>query len=832
MSQKSKKKQTDQKPGNPVPPAPIKNSFPNLLSENNLPGTIIGITLLLIFIIFHKFLFGNAYYLFKDIGSDTLNTFYPHFVHVNKYMKTEGFPLWSFAQGMGQNIQSISVNDPFYFVIYLFFPNNIAYGIIWMEMIKILLTAIISLYIFSSWNLQPVNRMIGALLIAFSSFMIIGSGWYIFSTEVVFFTLLLLGFERIYRQKSWYLFPLAIALIAANQPFNLYLYGLFLILYIVLRLIAESQFNLRNILSLTGKLFALSLLGLLISSFFFWSSLQQILDSPRVSGTSGYFNILQNTPLFSTANALHNTTAILRAFSSDILGPGSGYNGWGNFLEAPLFFMGILPLVMMPQILAAGNINRAIPFLALFILFIIPVIFPFWRYAFWLFTGDYYRGLSFFLGLSLLFMTLISLENIAKDQKINLLVLGITAGILLGLLYFPFNNIERLINKDAQALARNFIFIYTLIIGLAAWKSFRPYFQPALLLLIILELGVVNYKSLDKRSVLSRAELKQKTGYDDYSIEAVNFIQTIDNGFFRLHKSFASSPAIHESYNDAKVQNFYSTRVYGSFNQSYYIRFLEEIGIIKKGNEMQSRWVIGFTERPILQTWASSKYLLYKGNARHLHAFGYDSLTQTGDIKIFRNRYFLPLGFGYDTYITAEDFKRLSPLNKDLLLLRAFVADDKDIQNLQGFKRFDIRDTLSNYDFPDYFRFAESRKADTLSLTLFSQNRIKGAISVDSTKMLFLSIPYDKGWHATLDGKEVKPLICNIGFIGIPLTPGSHDLELKFRPQFFMISLWGTIAGVLIYSTLIFFHYLRRKKAASGSSPGPNADNTNNLTNK
>ncbi len=830
MSQKSKKKPTDQKPRNPIHPAPGKNRFLDLFSENNLPWIVIGVTLLLIFSIFHKFLFGNAYYLFKDIGSDTLNAFYPHFIHVCQYMKTEGFPLWSFAQGMGQNIQSISINDPFYFIIYLFFPNNIAYGIIWMEMIKIVLTAIISLHIFKLWKLQPVNRMIGALLISFSSFMIIGGGWYIFSTEVVFFTLLLLGFEQIYHHKSWYIFPLAIALIAANQPFNLYLYGLFLILYILLRLFTENRFSFQYVLSLAGKLIALSLLGLLISSFFFWSSLQQLLDSPRVGGSAGYFNVLQNTPVFSFGNEKHNITALLRVFSTDILGPGSGFNGWRNFLEAPLFYIGILPLIMMPQIVTSGKSKRTIPFLILFVIFIIPVIFPFSRYAIWLFTGDYYRGLSFFLSLSMLFMTLISLDNIVKDQKINLPVLGVTAVIFLGILYFPFNNIEHLINKDAQVLARNFIVVYTLVIGLTVMKSFRPYFLPVLLLLIIIELGVVNYKSLEQRSVVTRTELKQKVGYNDYSVDAANYINSLDKGFFRVHKGFSSNPAIHASFNDAKAQNYFSTRVYGSFNQKYYIRFMEEIGVVKKGNEVQSRWVMGLVERPILQNWASSKYVMLRGDARHLRAFGYDSVNQTGDVKIFRNMFFLPLGFTYNTYITAADFGKLSPLKKDLTLLRAFVAEEENAADMQPFKRFNLSDTLTNYSFTDYFNDVNARKADTLSLTLFTQNKIKGSINVDSAKMLFLSIPYDKGWHARLDGKEIQPLICNIGFIGIPVTPGNHNLELYFRPPFFMLSLWGTITGLLIYSALIIIFYFRREKAITGTNSMINSDTDNNST--
>ena len=63
--------------------------------------------ILIIFIIFHDFIISNKYYLFKDIGSDSINLLYPCFVYLSKYLRTEGFPLWSFAQGMGQEIMSI-----------------------------------------------------------------------------------------------------------------------------------------------------------------------------------------------------------------------------------------------------------------------------------------------------------------------------------------------------------------------------------------------------------------------------------------------------------------------------------------------------------------------------------------------------------------------------------------------------------------------------------------------------------------------------------------------------------------------------------------------------
>ena len=59
---------------------------------------------LIIFFIFKDFLLLKKTYLFKDIGFDTISQFYPAYYHLADYVSKAGFPLWSFNQGMGQNI--------------------------------------------------------------------------------------------------------------------------------------------------------------------------------------------------------------------------------------------------------------------------------------------------------------------------------------------------------------------------------------------------------------------------------------------------------------------------------------------------------------------------------------------------------------------------------------------------------------------------------------------------------------------------------------------------------------------------------------------------------
>src|SRR5437763_1534889 len=70
-------------------------------------GQIISVALgLLVFgaVVFRDFVFGNATLLYKDLGSDTLNGYYPVVFHFSQYLREYGIPLWSFSTGLGQNV--------------------------------------------------------------------------------------------------------------------------------------------------------------------------------------------------------------------------------------------------------------------------------------------------------------------------------------------------------------------------------------------------------------------------------------------------------------------------------------------------------------------------------------------------------------------------------------------------------------------------------------------------------------------------------------------------------------------------------------------------------
>jgi uncharacterized membrane protein YfhO len=240
--------------------------------------------------------------------------------------------------------------------------------------------------------------------------------------------------------------------------------------------------------------------------------------------------------------------------------------------------------------------------------------------------------------------------------------------------------------------------------------------------------------------------------------------------------------------------------------------------VIEKGVEFQSRWATGLMTRPFFQYFGSVKYNFTKNVNSQFLQFGFDSIHQVGDVKILKNKYFLPLGFTYNKYIPLSQYKKLSPLQKQLVPLKSFIAEEPVSTLFRDFSQFNIQDTTKNYSWNELSADINARKADTLKIDSFSNNRIKGTIDLKETKLLFFSIPYDKGWSCMIDGKLSEPQLCNIGFMGVSLTPGKHVIELSFKPLFFAQSLIASLVGLLIYFILIGWKYLSDKKGQTATN--------------
>ena len=147
----------------------------------------------------------------------------------------------------------------------------------------------------------------------------------------------------------------------------------------------------------------------------------------------------------------------------------------------------------------------------------------------------------------------------------------------------------------------------------------------------------------------------------------------------------------------------------------------------------------------------------------------------------------------------------MEKVQKEVTLLKSFVLEDAMEQSFKEYNRFSFKDSMNNYTLEMLASDVNELKKDSFQLTESGQNKLKGKIEVKKNKMLFFSIPFDTGWTAKVDGKKTELQLINVGFMGIPLIPGSHVIELEFMPRFVKTGSILTACSLVIYAFLIWW---------------------------
>lgn len=747
--------------------------------------------------VFRDFLSLKMVYFFKDIGSDTVNVNYPALMHSLNYGNNP-FDIgdWSFYAGMGRAWEQAQIRLPGFFdpvnsfmsLLTNINKNFILYQYAYKEWFKVILGGIVFFFYLRTIELTRYASVIGSVFFAFSGYMIVGGAWHNHSGIVLSGALVLLAFELLFKKNIWWTFPLAV--VYTRLP-DLYWTIEFLFVYAIFRYIDEHGWNLKGLVTLGGKMIVLGAIGVAFRAPGLLQSINGIVEAPRVSGTSSFVDPLSRHPIFDLENGqtkgpYHYMTIIMRSFSSDLLGNGSNYKGWYNYLEAPLFYCGLLTLLLIPLLFTFLNRTQKIIYAIFLSFWAIILIFPYFRYAFYKFAGDYYkRGLSLFVPITLLFFGMKSLSSIDKTFRVNPFVLIGSLILLLVGLYYPYEfiNNQNPIDTNLRGVITIFLLLSAGLIYLLSFKQYKKFAAIALLVTICSEVAYLSNITVNKRVAFSSKEFTAKKGFNDYTIEAVDFIkeQEKDNIFYRVTKDYNSGPSMHGSLNDAMAQGFYGTPYYSSFNQKGYIDFLQGFGIIGTKNEHETRWAPGLRARPLLETLASVKYGLSKNGGKFYKDRGYQKVKEFNDVSVWQNQLYVPLGFAYKNYIPENEFSKLDVNKKDMVAFKAVVVEDSEVSKFAELQKLDVNQLASSYSGGEYSSDAQQLAQTHLSITKHSDNTIGGTINLPSKQLMFFSIPYDEGWKATIDGQSVPVQKVAYGLMGVLVDKGQHDVALRFK---------------------------------------------------
>src|SRR2546428_8853485 len=219
----------------------------------------------------------------------------------------------------------------------------------------------------------------------------------------------------------------------------------------------------------------------------------------------------------------------------------------------------------------------------------------------------------------------------AEDQSLNLWVLVVTIFALMGVLFFPLREVQAVINPGLRLAITIFLLSYAVLLAIGQLLKRQRVFAWIIIALAAIEVVYIDRITVADRLTVTKQELKERVGYNDYTIDAVKDINENDHSFFRISKTWSSSPATNPSLNDAMVFGYYGTESYSSFNNVNYINFLMAVDAISAtATERETRWSRGLTGRPVLLTFACEKYMLTQNPMPFQTSENYEVIKQHG----------------------------------------------------------------------------------------------------------------------------------------------------------------------------------------------------------
>jgi|GEM_PF-1158210 len=104
-------------------------------------------------------------------------------------------------------------------------------------------------------------------------------------------------------------------------------------------------------------------------------------------------------------------------------------------------------------------------------------------------------------------------------------------------------------------------------------------------------------------------------------------------------------------------------------------------------------------------------------------------------------------------------------------------------------------------------------------MTWTSSSSIRITETADKSGVLFVTVPYDDGWRALVNGEPAELLIAADAFIGIQLDEGENIIEMSFFPAGLKTGIYVSL-GCLAAAVIQLAVLSRRKKSKPPVSPG------------
>lgn len=177
--------------------------------------------------------------------------------------------------------------------------------------------------------------------------------------------------------------------------------------------------------------------------------------------------------------------------------------------------------------------------------------------------------------------------------------------------------------------------------------------------------------------------------------------------------------------------------------------------------------------------------------------------------RIYENDYYIPYGFTYDYYMTDETCKSASGMaQRANMMLKAILLDEDQIgkygsllKNLtDDYTILDYSSDKKSLDLSNAGYFADCKARAATAAYSFARDNTGFTAKIRLTKdnLVFFSVPYEKGWSATVNGVPVTVEKVNAGMMAVLAPAGDNEIRFEYRTPGLMLGIMVSGAALVL----------------------------------
>ena len=195
---------------------------------------------------------------------------------------------------------------------------------------------------------------------------------------------------------------------------------------------------------------------------------------------------------------------------------------------------------------------------------------------------------------------------------------------------------------------------------------------------------------------------------------------------------------------------------------------------------------------------------------------GFELVGKNDFFEIYENTLYIPMGFGYDTYITEDKAAQKGKANRERILMKALVLTDEQAEKYGDMLTEASNTVQSTLTKGSYITYCKEKQANASTSFTYDSKGFTSKITLEKPELVFFSVPYSSGWSATVNGEKVDVEKVSYGFMAVPAAAGDNEIVFSYKTPGLKEGRLITAAGVLI---LIAYLLICRKKKSGGEFP-------------